>query len=240
MSKPRYQTVADQLRRDIEKGRYRVGTLLPTELQICESYEISRHTAREALRVLIHDRMIERKQGSGTMVIASSRQRFNHSISSVQDLLQYGANTRLTIKHTEKIPADEVLAEVLGCNVGTELIHLHGLRSAQKGEAPFCVSDIYRIADKDPLSKRLMEVSGAVYALVEELEIGHIGMVEQDINAAPLPPANAAELGVPKSSVCLRIARRYFDTSGKLIVAAVNLHPGSDFIYSMSLKQSKA
>jgi DNA-binding GntR family transcriptional regulator len=65
-------------------------------------------------------------------------------------------------------------------------------------------------------------------------------MVEQDINAAPLPSENAQELGVPKSSVCLRIARRYFDPSGKLIVAAVNLHPGSDFVYSMSLKQSKS
>jgi DNA-binding GntR family transcriptional regulator len=114
------------------------------------------------------------------------------------------------------------------------------LRSAQKGEAPFCVSDIYRVAGKDPLSKRLMEVRGAVYALVEELEIDHIGTVEQEMSAAPLPLANAAELGVLKSTVCLRIARRYFDTSGKLIVAAVNLHPGSDFIYSMSLKQSKA
>jgi GntR family transcriptional regulator len=240
MSKPRYQTVADQLRRDIEKGRHQVGTLLPTELQLCAAYEISRHTAREALRVLIHDRMIERKQGSGTLVIANSRQRFSHSISSVQDLLQYGANTRLTIKHTEIVMADDELAELLGCEVGSECIHLHGLRSTQKGEAPFCVSDIYRIGSKDPLSRRLMEVSGAVYALVEELEIGHIGMVEQDINAAPLPTENALELGVPKSSVCLRIARRYFDPSGKLIVAAVNLHPGSDFVYSMSLKQSKS
>jgi GntR family transcriptional regulator len=240
MAKPRYQTVADQLRRDIEKGRYPVGALLPTELQICEVYEISRHTAREALRMLIHDRMIERKQGSGTLVIASSRQRFNHSISSVQDLLQYGANTRLTIKATERVQADDELADLLGCEPGTEVIHLHGLRSAQKGQAPFCVSDIYRVAGNDPLTKRLMEVSGAVYALVDELEIGHIGMVEQDINAAPLPAGNAIELGVPKSVVCLRIARRYFDTSGVLIVAAVNLHPGSDFVYSMSLKQNKS
>lgn len=240
ISKPRYQSVADQLRRDIEKGRYRVGSLLPTELQICESYGISRHTAREALRVLTHDRMIERRQGSGTMVIANSRQRFNHSISSVQDLLQYGANTRLSIKATERVPADDDIAELLECDVGTEVVHLHGVRSEHKGEAPFCVTDIYRIAGKDALSKRLMEVSGAVYALVDELEIGHIGMVEQDISAAQLPAENAAELGAPKHSVCLQITRRYFDTGGKLIVAAVNLHPGTDFVYSMSLKQSRS
>ena len=238
MSKPRYQIVADQLRRDIKKGRYRVGTFLPTELQLCEMFQISRHTVREALRILMHDRMIMRKQGSGTMVIADARQRFSPSISSVQDLLQYAANTRLSILHTARIRADDEIAELLGCDAGTECVHLHGLRRAQKGAAPFCVSDIYRIADKDPLTKRLLEISDAVYALIEELESEPIGTVEQDISASTLPAAIATELDVAKSSVCLRIARRYFDTSGKLVVAAVNLHPGADFVYSMSLKNT--
>lgn len=238
-NKPRYHQIADLLRRDIEKGTHRVGTLLPTELQLCAAYEISRHTAREALRVLIQDHMVERRQGSGSMVIASSRQRFNHSISSVADLLQYGANTRLRVVESKRITADEELSELMNCTVGTPCIHIHGMRSAQKGEAPFCVSDIYRVAGNDPLTKRLLEVRGAVYALIDELEIGHIGMVEQNINATAITPQNALELGVPKSSVCLRIVRRYFDTDGKLILVAVNLHPGSNFVYSMSLKQNK-
>lgn len=237
ISKPRYHQIADVLRRDIEKGRYRVGTLLPTELQLCESYEISRHTAREALRVLTQDKMVERRQGSGTMVTATARQRFNHSISSVADLLQYGATTRLRVIHSERITADETLAELMNCEVGIALIHIHGLRSEQKNASPFCISDIYRIASNDALSKRLLEVRGAVYALIDELEIAHIGMVEQDINAVALTSANASELGVSKTTVSLRIVRRYFDTDSKLIVAAVSLHPSSDFVYSMSLKQ---
>jgi GntR family transcriptional regulator len=239
-AKPRYHQIADLLRRDIEKGRYRVGTLLPTELQLCETYEISRHTAREALRVLIQDRMIERRQGSGTMVIASARQQFNHTISSVQDLLQYGANTRLNIIDSHRVNADASLAELLDTKPGTELIHLHGLRAEHKGDQPFCISEIYRIAGKDALTKRLLEVKGAVYALIDELEVGHIGLVEQHINAIPITPANAAELGVSKSSVCLQIVRRYFDTNGKIILVAINVHPGSDFVYSMSLRQSRA
>lgn len=238
-AKPRYQQIADLLRRDIEKGRYRVGTLLPTELQLCDDYQISRHTAREALRVLIQDRMIERRQGSGTMVIASARQQFHHSISSVADLLQYGANTRLKIVETHRVAADSGLADLLDTKPGTDLIHLHGLRSEHKGDAPFCVSDIYRVAGKDALTKRLLEVQGAVYALIDELEIGHIGMVEQHINAIAITPANAVELGVSKTSVGLQIVRRYFDTSGKVILVAINVHPGSDFVYSMSLKQTR-
>ena len=239
LPKPRYHQLADELRKDIERGRYDVGSLLPTELQLCESHAISRHTAREALRVLINDRMVERRQGSGTLVIANSRQRFNHSISTVADLLQYGANTRLKIVETHKIEADEAIAALLDCKLGTPCIHLHGLRSASKGEIPFCISDIYRIAGRDPLTKRLLEVRGAVYALIDELDIGHIGAVEQSMNADMVSTDDADELGLSKRTVCLRIVRRYFDPTGKLILVAVNQHPGPDFVYSMSLKQSK-
>ncbi len=238
-TKPRYHQIADLLRRDIEGGNHPVGTLLPTEVQLCEAYKISRHTAREALRVLIQDHMVERRQGSGSMVIASSRQRFNHSISSVADLLQYGANTRLRVVESKRLTAVEELSELMNCTLGTPCIHIHGMRSAQKGESPFCVSDIYRVAGNDPLTKRLLDVRGAVYALIDELETGHIGTVEQNINATAISLASAIELAVPKNSVCLRIVRRYFGTDGKLTLVTVNLHPGSDFVYSMSLKQDK-
>jgi len=237
--KPRYQQIAETLRRDIETGRYLVGAMLPTELQLCETHEISRHTAREALRILINDRMVERKQGSGTIVTASRRQRFNHSISSVADLLQYGANTRLTIVDTHRYAATAEVAALLDCAVGTTCVHLHGLRSASKGAAPFCISDIYRIAGHDALTRRLLEVHGAVYALIDELEIGHIGSVEQTMNADVISARDAIELGVPKRTVCLRIVRRYFDLNDKLILAAVSQHPGASFEYSMSLKQAR-
>ena len=239
LPKHRYQQIADELRGDIECGRYSVGSLLPTELQLCEIHAVSRHTAREALRLLIHDRMVERRQGSGTLVIASSRQRFNHSISTVADLLQYGANTRLKIVATNRIEADETIASLLDTKVGAPLIHLHGLRSHGKGESPFCVSDIYRVAGRDALTKRLLEVRGAVYALIDELDIGHIGSVEQSMNADVISADDALDLGLRKTTVCLRIVRRYFDVNGKLILVAINQHPGSDFVYSMALKQTK-
>ncbi len=238
-AKPRYQQIADELRHDIESGRYTIGSLLPTELQLCETHGISRHTAREALRVLITDRMVERRQGSGTLVTAASRQRFNQSISSVADLLQYGANTRLRIVDTHRVTADDELAALLDCPVGTPCVHLHGLRSESKGAQPFCISDIYRVAEKDALTKRLLEIRGAVYALIDELEIGHIGSVEQNINASLLSPEECVELNLPRKTVCLRIVRRYFDPSNKLILVAVNQHPGNDFVYSMSLTQSR-
>jgi GntR family transcriptional regulator len=153
--------------------------------------------------------------------------------------LQYGANTRLKIVETRKIEADQAVAALLDCTIGTPCIHLHGLRSASKGELPFCISDIYRVADRYPITRRLLKVRGAVYALIDELDIGHIGAVEQSTNADMVSADGAGKLGVAKQIVCLRIVRRYFDPNGKLILAAVNQHPGIDFVYSMSIFAGK-
>jgi len=49
---PRYQQVANELIDGIGGGIYPVGGLLPTEMELCEQYNISRSTVREALRKL--------------------------------------------------------------------------------------------------------------------------------------------------------------------------------------------
>ena len=49
---PRYAQVARELRRAIATGIYPVGAHLPTEHQLCEQFQVSRVTAREAVRIL--------------------------------------------------------------------------------------------------------------------------------------------------------------------------------------------
>jgi DNA-binding GntR family transcriptional regulator len=235
---PRYRQVADELRARIRKGDYAVGTLLPTELDICETYGVSRHTAREALRILAEDGLVERRQGHGTRVVSAEPHAFTRNISSIPDLLQYGANTRLQIKSAVKVPADERVSRLLDCPIGTRCVRLHGLRSERNAKMPFCVSDIYRVATPDALTKRLASVKGAVYAIVDELAVGHIGRVEQHISAGKMNVDTAHMLGGKPRDPMLVIVRRYFDTDNCLILVAVNQHRASDFVYSMELKRS--
>ena len=44
----RYLQVARTLRKEIVDGVYPVGSQLPTEQQLCERFEVSRYTVREA------------------------------------------------------------------------------------------------------------------------------------------------------------------------------------------------
>ena len=102
-SKPRYAVLGDELQASIERGDYPVGTLLPTELELCERYSVSRHTARAALAQLIRAGLVSRRPGAGTRVIAlSAAMRYEHEIDSIEDLLQYGNSTRLEVLGTER------------------------------------------------------------------------------------------------------------------------------------------
>ena len=64
--RPKYQTVADTLRREIQSGKYDETMLLPTEQTLCTTFQVSRQTVRQALGVLASEGLIERRQGSGS------------------------------------------------------------------------------------------------------------------------------------------------------------------------------
>ena len=66
------EQVTEQLRSEICSGRWKVGKKIPTEPQLCEFTGTGRNTVREAVQALVHTGMLERRQGSGTYVIATS------------------------------------------------------------------------------------------------------------------------------------------------------------------------
>ncbi len=60
-----FQNVVDQIRDAILEGRLNPGDMLPPERELRETFNVSRGTLREALRVLEHMGIIEIKLGTG-------------------------------------------------------------------------------------------------------------------------------------------------------------------------------
>src|SRR5664279_4331755 len=64
--------VIDQLREQIVAGAWAIGARIPTEAELAQLTGTSRNTVREAVQSLVHAGLLERRQGSGTYVLASS------------------------------------------------------------------------------------------------------------------------------------------------------------------------
>ena len=87
MNETRYAVVAKDLMEGIASGRYPVGSLLPTEFELCDLYEVSRHTVRAAINQLLNQGLVSRRKRVGTRVEASSpRGGYSQSLATVADL----------------------------------------------------------------------------------------------------------------------------------------------------------
>jgi DNA-binding transcriptional MocR family regulator len=76
MSIPLYHQIANTLAREISQSRSAAPqdahALLPSELVLCERFQVSRHTIRAALAQLVNEGLVTRKKRSGTRVNAHS------------------------------------------------------------------------------------------------------------------------------------------------------------------------
>lgn len=66
---PRYQQLADELRRQIEAGELLPNRPVPSETTLEQQYGISRDTARHALRLLREAGLIVTVRGKGSYVV---------------------------------------------------------------------------------------------------------------------------------------------------------------------------
>lgn len=69
-----FEDIFKQICKLIEKEKIKREDKLPTERELCEIFEVSRATLREAFFSLEAMKLIERRQGSGTFVIATTEE----------------------------------------------------------------------------------------------------------------------------------------------------------------------
>src|SRR6185437_16131454 len=116
---PRYVQIFNTLSRRMETGTYSVDTRLPTESELCDEFNASRFTVREALRRLVEQGMVQRRQGAGSIVVSATPQaRYVHSLSSLSDLFQFALDTHYELLSVEQVTLGVKIAACVGAAPG--------------------------------------------------------------------------------------------------------------------------
>lgn len=235
---PRYHRLSNELQRRIGDGTYAVGALLPTESELCSEFGVSRYTVREALRRLTDNGLLQRRQGSGSQVIAREPQAaFVQSMRSISGLFQFATDTRFDVRSIERVRGDGELIDFLGGEPRQPWLRVEALRSAPGDNTPICFTRVFINGEFADLAPKLPGLDGPFYSLIETEYGETVTSVWQDITAEPMAPAVAKALGCPPDLWAVRVVRRYLGENDKQLQISINYHPADRFSYSMQLKR---
>lgn len=229
----RYALLTTTLRCGIEEGRYALGSVLPTEAELCEQFNVSRHTVREALRQLRNMGLVASRQGSGTVVTASNvTPHYIQSLDSLEDFVDFLRQAQGEILKSEIKPMPDEIAKVFGLSFPSQRLWLYVqiLRFWGKDHLPTLLSNVYIDAKystiKDhydpavPLSLTLEKQFGVVPA-----------MIEQEIQAIVLDKTQSALLKTKQGLPALQTIRRCCAASGEMLVISENIAPSERYTY---------
>jgi GntR family transcriptional regulator len=133
---PLWAQLESELRRRLESGEFDDGHF-PTDLDLTETYEVSRHTVREAVRHLNQTGLLTRERGRGTVV---NRSEFEQSLGTLYSLFNSieSAGVSQTSEVLElKVVTEPEAADHLDLPESAKLVLLARLRLA--GEGPLAV-----------------------------------------------------------------------------------------------------
>lgn len=74
---PKYAQLREALRKAVEEGYWQPGQKLPPEILLAETTPFSLGTVQKAMRALVKEGIVERRQGSGTFVSEDRRQMYD-------------------------------------------------------------------------------------------------------------------------------------------------------------------
>lgn len=170
MRKNKFQEIYQELSTQIQEGKLRANTQLPSEHDLADQYDTSRETVRKALNLLSQNGFIQKIRGKGSIVLETNKFSFPVSgLVSFQELSETMGKSSVTTVHDFRlIEPDQFLQQQLQTD-SNELIW-KVLRSRQiDGETIILDKDYFLKKYVSKLTKEIAEKS--IYDYLEN-ELG--------------------------------------------------------------------
>lgn len=205
---PAYVQLVNILRHAIASGEYQAGDQLPTEAELCATYDVSPMTVRRVINLLLDQGAVSTRRGRGTFVRPPSLATASFDLTAFHDLLD---DDRVTVRVLEArvIPAGKRAADRLALAPGTPLVSIRRLLQ-RAGESLFYHRESLVYDPRRPT----VEAELGVIALRDLFE-GSPGAGpkrgELTIHASVLTAEEATQLGSEAGNAALVLEHLFFD-----------------------------
>lgn len=232
---PLYAQLKHILREHIQHGSYQPGDRIPSELELCDHYGVSRIVVRQALAELTQEGLIVRRQGLGSFVAQPKIQEslVQKLTGFFQDMQQQGYTPQTTVLRKEKIRASSRVAANLGLEDEAEVIRIDRLRAVD--DVPINYVSTYLPARLCPALLDADLSSQSLYGYLEETCQLKIDRGQRFIEAVPAGEYEANLLGIEPGSPLLQLESISYLSDGTPLEYYLALHRGDRSRFNVQL-----
>lgn len=235
---PLYYQLEAILRKRILTGEIGDVNHFPAEQQLCDEFEVSRITVRQALATLENEGLIKREQGRGTSVIRDKETKTSFNVYGyVDDLISISKNTRLELISKSIVNADPELAEDMGIEEGDEVCLFEGVR--------FLLNENYKAYFQSYVPKEigakipLKDLEQPLFFLeIERASLETAKRATQITCATVATQEIASIMDVEIGHPLLVVKRIYSTRRGKVLEVAITYFPGDKRHFKINFERA--
>jgi len=226
----RYLDIASHVRGLVAAAK--PGDLLPSDAELCQEFNVSRMTARQAVQLLVNEHLVERRRGRGTFVASRKVPRaLGSPLSFTESMRKRGLTATSRPIESRITSSNDVEAQALGITSGD----------------PIYVIERVRLADAIPMAIERVALPTSVAAVINtDLETGSLhvafaasGMIPSkahaDVSARLSTEWEQEQLEIGPNTVVLVEERTIFDQEDRVLEHTVTLYAADRYSFSAVL-----
>lgn len=193
---PLYYQLKTLLLEEIKSNAYPVDSIIPTEKEISEMFEISRTTVRQAITELVREGWLYRVKSKGTFVAQRKiQQDFIRRLESFNEQIERtGRRPGTELLALEVVEMPERAAEAFGVAPGEKVVYLHRKRSAD--DEPIVTVETYLPYPKCAFLMQHNMAKESMYNVLAEREETRICRVSRILEAVAANAQDARLLNI--------------------------------------------
>jgi GntR family transcriptional regulator len=235
---PLYSQISAVLRHKIGEGEWRIGDRIPPEDKLCQLFDVSRSTVRQALSELVQDGLLIREPGRGTFVGNSGREVADVKMTCLlEDLIALGIPAHPLVSNIRTIEANPKVAAALELPPGEKVFSFlfvlnveQRIFSAKRVFLPNWLGE--QLTHDDLLKKKFLNV-------VSEKCGVQIIEADQIIEAVMADVEIAKQLEVAVGAPLLSVTQTSYTRKRVPIEHSITLYRGDRTRLSISQRQRK-
>lgn len=225
---PLYLKIHLDLLHKIESGEWPEDTLIPTEKQLQDYYQVSRGTIRKAVDLLVQEKYLVRKAGFGTVVYQNKNSKIHFTLiqSLTNEMNEMGIKLNTLDIELDVVEADLNLATIFEINEGEKLYNLRRVRGIG---FPILYSTTF-LRPTFKLPKNISPFRESLYRYLADNNITFTRFKES-VSVMLCPDSLSKKLKVEINTPLLKRIRKSYDFEGTLMEYSTTYYIGAYYEY---------